>query len=209
MAWAALPKARRLTRVAICADVFGVEGTPIPLKHGFVLTMTWFGHGFEKLVEPRWATDFLGRCAALAIDELGITSRWISGLDLLHHDAVPTVIAKIMGVIEASGVAFDELCETDVPGVAGWRVHIVEIEAEAGGGHADVEAEQTIVLEQYDARGGKVQRLENVCEGEFDSPLDSGVDVVECGANPSNLVGHAATLTRSCSAVQFEGMSSS
>ena len=43
------------------ADVVGVEGTPIPLQHGFVLGMARLCNGVEKLLEPRRAADIFGK----------------------------------------------------------------------------------------------------------------------------------------------------
>lgn len=129
------------------ADVVWVEGTPIPLQHGFVLGMARLCHGFEKLVEPRRASDIFGRCAALAIDEAGIISGGIGGQDCFDHDVVVPVVAKIIGVDEVRDAAFDELGEAQVAGVAGWRVHIVVFEGDAVAGLADIEAEQVVVLE--------------------------------------------------------------
>jgi len=191
----------------IRADVVGVEGTPVPLEHGFVLGMARLGHGFEKLLEPRWAADILGRCAALAVDEAGIINGRIGGQDCFDHDAVPPVIAKIIGVGEIRDATFEELCEAQIAGVAGWRVHVIVVEADAVAGLADIEAEQMVVLEQHDGLDREVQRLETVGKRQLDPSPDGRFDVVECDANPRDLVGHAAMLTGACSAVQFHGMS--
>lgn len=193
----------------IRADVVGIEGTPVPLEHGFVFGMARLGHGVDKLLEPRWAADILGRCAALAIDEAGIISGRIGGQDCFDHDAVPPVIAKIIGVGEVRDAAFDELCEAQIAGVAGWRVHVIVVEADAVAGLADIEAEQVVVLKQHDGLDREVQRLEAVGEGQLDPSPDGRIDVVECDANPRDLVSHAAMLIGARSAVQFHGMSSS
>jgi len=133
----------------------------------------------------------------------------IGGQNGFDHDAVPPVVAKIIGIDKVGDAAPDELGEADVAGVAGWRVHVVVVEADAVARLADIEAEQMIVLEQHDGLDREVQRLEAVGERQFDATPDGRFDIVECDANPSDLVGHAAMLTGGCSAVQSRGMSSS
>lgn len=131
----------------IRADVVGVDETSVPLEHGFVFGMARLDHGFEKLLEPRWAADIFRRCAALAIDEPGIISGGVGGQDCFDHDAVPPVVAKIIGVDEVRDAAIDELCEADVADIAGWRAYVVVVEADTVAGLANIEAEQVVVLD--------------------------------------------------------------
>lgn len=174
-----------------------------------MLWVAWPGHGIEKFLEPRWTADVLWRRATVAIDEPGISGSWIGGQNLFDHDAVPPVVAEVIGVGKIRDAALDELGEADVTGVAGRRVHIVVVEADAVAGLADIEAEQMIVLKQHDGLDREVQGLEAVGERQFDPPPDGRFDVVECDANPRDLFGHAAMLTGAWWAVQFQGMSSS
>jgi hypothetical protein len=173
-----------------------------------VLGVTGIGDGFKKGFEAGRAAAVLGRGAMLALDISRIFGSGFAILDRFERDDMLPVVAHVVGIEQLANALIDQGFELGVFGRRQRVVRPVRI-GKAVSSVARFELPEVIVEPAHRALDDIMEHLEAGIERNFDPPPDERVSIGKRDVQAGDGLGHAALLTGTGSAVQFQGMSSS